>query len=230
MENNEIVSTLNTLIETSRDGENGFRTCADGVDKPDLKTLFNEAARRCAQAIAELEGKVRGLGGSVATSGSSAGSLHRGWVNIKAAVTGKDEAAVLNECERGEDVAKRAYEVALKKDLPADIKAVVERQYHGVKQNHDRIRDLRNAARGRKTNMAETGLAYARTVREGVSAAVDQGTRSAGEMAEQAYQQGERATRAVSQRVGEQPLLAILLAFATGCGIGYLLHGTSARR
>ena len=72
-------------------------------------------------------------------------SLHRGWVNIKSTITGMDEAAVLAECERGEDAAKRAYEAALKKDLPLDVRSIVERQYQGVKQNHDRVRDLRNA-------------------------------------------------------------------------------------
>jgi uncharacterized protein (TIGR02284 family) len=56
-----------------------------------------------------------------------------------------DEAAVLAECERGEDVAKTAYEDALKKDLPADVRSMIEREYEGVKQHHDRVRQLRNA-------------------------------------------------------------------------------------
>ena len=56
-----------------------------------------------------------------------------------------DEAAVLAECERGEDVAKKAYEEALAKDLPADIRSTVERQYQGVRQHHDRVRQLRSA-------------------------------------------------------------------------------------
>jgi uncharacterized protein (TIGR02284 family) len=110
--------------------------------------VFEEAARRCAEGAAELKAKVRSLGGDPETSGSVAGSLHRGWVNVKSAITGKDEAAVLAECERGEDVAKRSYEGALKKkDLPADVRTMVERQYQGVKQNHDRVRALRNLAR-----------------------------------------------------------------------------------
>jgi uncharacterized protein (TIGR02284 family) len=57
-----------------------------------------------------------------------------------------DEHAVLAECERGEDVAKSAYEAALREDLPPDVKAIVHRQYQGVKENHDRIRGLRNQA------------------------------------------------------------------------------------
>ena len=72
-------------------------------------------------------------------------TLHRGWVDIKSTITGMDEGAVLAECERGEDVAKKAYEEALAKDLPGDIRSIVERQYQGVRQHHDRVRQLRNA-------------------------------------------------------------------------------------
>ena len=42
-------------------------------------------------------------------------------------VTGMEEHAVLEECERGEDAAMRDYEAALKEDLPADIEAIVRR-------------------------------------------------------------------------------------------------------
>jgi hypothetical protein len=58
-----------------------------------------------------------------------------------------NEHAVLAECERGEDTAKHAYEAALKQDLPMDVRTIIERQYQGVKENHDRVRNLRNGAR-----------------------------------------------------------------------------------
>jgi uncharacterized protein (TIGR02284 family) len=147
MDKDDVISTLNNLVETSKDGEQGFRTCADGVKNAQLKTQFTEAARRCAEGATELQTKVRALGGDPEKGGSMSGSLRRGWVNIKSAITGMDEVAVLAECERGEDVAKHAYEAALKKDLPADVRSIVERQYQGVKQNHDRVRELRNTAR-----------------------------------------------------------------------------------
>ena len=72
--------------------------------------------------------------------------MHRAWTNIKSTSTGMNEHAVLAECERGEDTAKHAYEAALKQDLPTDVRTIIERQYQGVKENHDRVRDLRNAA------------------------------------------------------------------------------------
>ena len=145
MDKNDVISALNDLIETSRDGEKGFLACAEGVKSTPLKMMFEEAARRCTQGVTELAAKVRALGGDPERGGSATGALHRGWVNIKSTVTGMDEAAILEECERGEDAAKRSYEAALKKDLPMDVRTIVERQYNGVKENHDRVRDLRNA-------------------------------------------------------------------------------------
>ena len=66
---------------------------------------------------------------------------------IKSAITGKDDAAVLAECERGEDVAKASYEKALQKELPPSIRVIVQTQYEGVLQNHDRVRTLEKTAK-----------------------------------------------------------------------------------
>lgn len=146
----EVISVLNDLIETSKDGEAGFKVCAEDVQRADLKTLFNDRARDCASAASELQGLVRQLGGDPERSTSVAGDLHRRWVDLKSLVTGKDEEAILNECERGEDVAKKNYRQALEnKDLPMEVRSVVQRHYDGVVRNHDQIRALRDAARAR---------------------------------------------------------------------------------
>ncbi|MGI8569187.1 MAG: PA2169 family four-helix-bundle protein [Methylocella sp.] len=146
MDNQKVIATLNDLLETTKDGERGFRACAEGVTSARLKTVFESAARRCDEGADELEAEIRRLGGEPAASGTVGGSLHRAWTNIKSSITGKDEHAVLTECERGEDVAKGAYEAALAEDLPPNVKTIVQRQYQGVKENHDRIRGLRNQA------------------------------------------------------------------------------------
>jgi uncharacterized protein (TIGR02284 family) len=65
-------------------------------------------------------------------------------MNLKNALGG-GEKAILDEAERGEDVAVKSYEKALKADLPADLANVVQRQYTQVKQAHDRVRDLRDS-------------------------------------------------------------------------------------
>lgn len=144
--NDDAISTLNNLIETCRDGQNGFQTAADGVQDSSLKSVFYEYSQQRAQFVGELQGLVRELGGDPATSGSVAASLHRGWINIKSAITGQDDAAILNECERGEDSAVSNYKDAIEQNLPANVAAVVNQQYVSVKQAHDKIRALRNSA------------------------------------------------------------------------------------
>ena len=140
-----ITSILNNLIETSKDGEQGFRTSAESAQSADLKQLFMRRAEDCAKGAAELQAIVARLGKEPEDSGSVAGAIHRGWVNVKAAVTKRDDLAILEECERGEDVAKAAYRSALEeRDLPADIRAVVQKQYDGVLRNHDEVRNLRD--------------------------------------------------------------------------------------
>ncbi|TMJ58968.1 MAG: PA2169 family four-helix-bundle protein [Alphaproteobacteria bacterium] len=145
MDRDDVIGTLNDLIETSKDGEEGFRTCADAVKNPQLKSFFEQKAERCRLGAAQLQQKVRELGGDPERSSSMTGQLHRFWVDIRSRITGMDEHAVLDECERGEDSAKRAYEEALQEDLPADVRTLIGKQYREVKMNHDSVRAMRNA-------------------------------------------------------------------------------------
>src|SRR5262245_39240587 len=144
--NRDVVGVLNTLIETCKDGEEGYRTAEKCVPNEDLKKLFSSYAQQRARFAAELKTEVERLGGTPEKTGSIAGAVRRGWTNIKCAVTGGDEAAVIAECEHGEDAAKAAYEKALQEHLPADVLAIVQRQYAGIKEAHDRIRALEIAA------------------------------------------------------------------------------------
>jgi uncharacterized protein (TIGR02284 family) len=144
-DNDNVISTLNNLIETCKDAQEGFRQAAEGVKNSELKTLFHAYSTQRAQFAGELQNEVRRLGGDPEKSSSTLGALHRGWINIKSAVTGEDEGAVISECGRGEDSAVRNYEDALKGELPNDLRTLVERQFAEVKAAHDRIRALERA-------------------------------------------------------------------------------------
>ena len=143
--NSDIVSTLNELIETCKDGQEGFKQAAEGVERSDLKSLFFEFSQQRAHFAGELQDIVQTLGETPETAGSTAGALHRGWINLKAAITGKDEQAVLNECERGEDSAKNTYRDALKKPFPSAIADVIQNQYESIQMAHDRVKMLRDS-------------------------------------------------------------------------------------
>jgi uncharacterized protein (TIGR02284 family) len=145
-----VVSVLNDLVETSKDGEKGFRKAAEDAHDAQLKTMFLSRAEDCTRGARELQDAVQSLGGKPETGGSMSGALHRGWVDVKSAVTRRSDHEILAECEKGEDVAKKRYHDALEKDLPVDVRALVERQYQGVLQNHDRVRDLRDQYAARR--------------------------------------------------------------------------------
>ena len=139
-----VISVINELIETSKDGEQGFLKAAEDAHDTQLKELLRSRADTCTRAARELQDLVMQLGGKPESGGSMSGALHRGWVDLKSAVGSRSDHAIRADCEKGEDVAKKRYREAIEKDLPADVRAVVERQYEGVLQNHDRIRDLRD--------------------------------------------------------------------------------------
>lgn len=149
MDKNEVISTLNDLIQTCKDGVDGFRTCAEDIGNPELKSYFNDRAERCTRSAEELQDIVINYGGDPKTSSHTSAALHRRWVDVRSAITGKSDQDVLDECERGEDVAKHHYEAALKKDLPEDVRLIVEAQYRGVQLNHDQVKGMRNQERAR---------------------------------------------------------------------------------
>ncbi|MEO8077762.1 MAG: PA2169 family four-helix-bundle protein [Acidobacteriota bacterium] len=144
MQNDDAISVLNNLIETCKDGELGFKTAAEGLKSASIKATFLEYSRQRAEMARTLQAEVRRLGGDPEKAGSVSGTLHRGWLDIKSAITGKDDHGIVAEAERGEDVAKAAYENALKETLPGTAHAVVQQQAAQVRQAHDAVRDLRD--------------------------------------------------------------------------------------
>ncbi|KPX51672.1 hypothetical protein ALQ57_00602 [Pseudomonas amygdali pv. hibisci] len=149
--NKETISILNDLIETSKDGEEGFRTSAEHAKSAQVKSFLTNRSTEVAAAVRELQAEVTALGGKPEDSSSVSGALHRAWVNLKSMVTSDDDKAVLEEVEKGEDVAKKAYREALEKarakNVSPNVIALIEKQQAGVLANHDKVKALRDAAR-----------------------------------------------------------------------------------
>ena len=145
LSNEESVSVLNDLIEISKDGEEGFLKSAEDITDQKIKAYLIRKSAEVKRSIFELQGLVRKLGGKPADSTSVAGYLHRKWIELKTAIVENDNLAILNELERGEDVALRAYRKASIKDLPPDVSQVVLSQLTGVQRNHDEVKQMRDA-------------------------------------------------------------------------------------
>jgi len=142
----EIVSTINSLIETLKDGQEGFKQAAEAVKDSELKSLFQEYSQQRARFATELQSQARQFGEpKPEDSSSAAGAMHRTWINLKSVVTSGDDHAILAECERGEDSAVKEYKEAMQEGLSSPVSDIVSRQYTEVKDAHDRIKQLRDA-------------------------------------------------------------------------------------
>lgn len=144
MRSDEALNVLNGLIEICRDGNLGYQEAAESIESAQIKSYFLEQSRMRAQFLGELQQEVHKLGGEPDNTGSTAAAIHRAWIDVKAALGGGD-GAIVAACETGEDFAVKEYEGALQKQLPANLRTVVERQYQSVKQAHDQVRDWRDS-------------------------------------------------------------------------------------
>src|ERR1700716_1760849 len=132
----EIISTLNGLIETLKDGQQGFREASEAVKDTQLKSLFLGYSLERAKFAGELQNEAITLGEhDPEDSSSTAGAMHRAWINLKSAIMSADDHAILDECERGEDSAVNEYKKAMEKEkLSATIRDTISRQYADVKK------------------------------------------------------------------------------------------------
>ena len=148
---NSTIETLNDLTEVLKDGQHGFQTAAKDVKSPELAQIFQGYAKQRGEFAAKLQAHVSSLGANVEKSGSIAGSMHRGWINLKSALSTNEPQAVLEEAERGEDVAVAAYRKALEHpDIDADTRNLITSQSTAVKAAHDHVRNLRDSGKYRK--------------------------------------------------------------------------------
>jgi uncharacterized protein (TIGR02284 family) len=143
----ETISTINGLIETLKDGQEGFKQASEAVKDPQLSSLFSEYSQQRSSFANELQTQAKNLGEpEPETSSSAAGAMHRAWINLKSVISNGDDHAILAECERGEDAAVQEYKKAMEEDLDSPLREIVSRQYSDVKAAHDRVKNLRDTA------------------------------------------------------------------------------------
>ncbi|MBY0503753.1 MAG: PA2169 family four-helix-bundle protein [Bryobacteraceae bacterium] len=139
-----LATTLNSLVETAKDGQQGFGAAADDCSSPDLKKLFRELSAERGTFATQLQALVTAAGTAPEESGSLAGAVHRGWINLKSSLATREDLAVLEECERGEDSAVNRYHDALQTNHLGATASTVQRQYDRIVQAHHQVRDLRD--------------------------------------------------------------------------------------
>lgn len=141
----EEISTLNTLIATTIDSITGYEDAASNSEAGRFQQLFRDRASERQRVVEDLRAEVRRLGGNPEDDGSFMGKTHQRFLDLKSAITGSDEKAIVNEVERGEDYLKEKFETALNGGtLSGDCRAAVEQAYQSVRQGHDQMSQLKH--------------------------------------------------------------------------------------
>lgn len=148
MEKEKTIEVLNSLITINNDRIEGYETASKETEESDLKALFSKFISTSQRFNEELSREVITLGGEVAEGTKVSGKFLRAWMDVKAALTGKDRKAILNSCEYGEDAAKATYEKTLENDsehLNTKQLTMIDAQKMSLKSDHDLIKTLRDA-------------------------------------------------------------------------------------
>ena len=135
-------AVLNDLIETCRDGERGFNGAAELVTTPSLRTLFLELAAQRARFVEELVPHAQRLGGAATADGTAAATMHRRWMDLKSALTSRDDHAIVTEVRRGDSHTLRTYREAVEGFLPEAVRELVERQESELRVGHAHIEEI----------------------------------------------------------------------------------------
>lgn len=134
---------LDDLITTTIDSVRGFERSAEDTPNASFAAFFRDMARERQEVVAQLQAHSRAIGGSPTEQGSAAGTLHRRWEDLRAALGGGDT-AVIQEVERGEDYLKEEFERAMNdSNVSEETRAVIIRCYESVRRGHDRAAMLK---------------------------------------------------------------------------------------
>jgi uncharacterized protein (TIGR02284 family) len=145
--NEKEVDALNNLLEYTNDRVDGYSKAVEETDQNDLKEVFNKYSSQSRQFSQELKNRVIELGGVPVSGTTNSGKVYRAWMDVKAALTGKDRKAILGSCEYGEDVAVQSYEKMLERDdLSSETRLLLAEQARHVRNAHDEIKAMRDMA------------------------------------------------------------------------------------
>lgn len=143
----KLVDNLQELLEKNYDAEKGFAKAMKDAKDANLKNFLKEQAAQRNRFATELDHEIRSLNETPKESGSFTGDLHRTWIDIKSAVAGNTDEAVLEECIRGEKASWNEYDEKLKEEnFPPRIADVLQKQASEIHNTLESVKTLEDLA------------------------------------------------------------------------------------
>ena len=139
----EQIDELNDIIAKSYDAEKGYKEAADKADSPELKTLFREYAQQRYDFGHQIKDEIRKLGGEIEKGDTIASKMHRAWMDLRAAFTQNDDAAIIKEAIRGENNALSHYQDTLEEmPMTSSAHVLLVNQRNQIRSAIERLEQL----------------------------------------------------------------------------------------
>ncbi len=132
--NKEVISDLKDLLSIVNDGKEGYESAAGVTDKIELQGVFLKYAAQRAAYADDLKRHIATHGAEAHNeNGGVLGVLHRTWIDIKQALSSKEDVAILKAVITGEKAALEKYDDYISDYIDhADHLELLKRQRAGV--------------------------------------------------------------------------------------------------
>ena|SRR3990170_2025770 len=148
MDNSHDITVLNSLIRTTLDSYKGFNDACEDAEGQHSQ-FFQQMARERSEVASRLQAQVRALGGDPEDDSSFTAAAHRGFMDLKQAMMGDSDEAIVEEVERGEDYLKAKYEAALQDgELSPQTREIIQQAYQSVRKGHDTASAMKHQMEG----------------------------------------------------------------------------------
>jgi len=143
----EHAEALQVLLQKNYDAEKGFKKAITKTENDSLKEFLKRQAVKHNRFATELDREIRSLNEHPKEEGSFTGKLSRAWMDIKVAVSGNQDEAILEECVRGEKDSAKEYEEALdENNFPPHLEEVLKKQLSDIKTMIAEVKSMEDFA------------------------------------------------------------------------------------
>lgn len=128
-----VINDLKGLVSILNDGKEGYLSASEVTDSIELKDVFLRFASQRIGYAEELKSHIALHGGnSENEEGGLLGILHRTWIDIKQALSSKEDEAILEAIETGEKTAIERYDELIDDENHTDHVELLQKQRTGI--------------------------------------------------------------------------------------------------
>lgn len=147
--NDKNAKKINSLIIKNIDAHKGYNNAAAQVSDMHLRDFFASEATQRKRFAEELNKALKSYNpkSEDETDGSITESLHRTWMDIKAALSMNDDKSILEECLRGEKASVEEYKDYLSNYSGYNnLDDLIEKQLDRIRLTLDQVKSLEDLA------------------------------------------------------------------------------------